>query len=124
MNVDLSQIENVLISEIDLSSIQAKIFLLVVINGKMNGSRISKELDITEDEAINNSKKLMDLGAFIDMPNNEFESMHPRFTAVNMYRKMCERKQIEFKKNLKIDNIGVVLEKPYDDARTKYNNKK
>jgi hypothetical protein len=90
----------------------------------MNGSRISKELDITEDEAINNSKKLMELGAFIDMPNNEFESMHPRFTAVNMYRKMCERKQIEFKKNLKIDNIGVVLEKPYDDARTKYNNKK
>ena len=123
MNVDLSQIENVLISEIDLSSIQARIFLLVVINGKMNGSRISKELDITEDEAINNSKKLMELGAFIDMPNNEFESMHPRFTAVNMYRKMCERKQIEFKKNLKIDNIGVVLEKPYDDARTKYNNK-
>ena len=90
----------------------------------MNGSRISKELDISEDEAINNSKKLMELGAFIDMPNNEFESMHPRFTAVNMYRKMCERKQIEFKKNLKIDNIGVVLEKPYDDARTKYNNKK
>ena len=124
MNVDLSQIENVLISEIDLSSIQARIFLLVVINGKMNGSRISKELDISEDEAINNSKKLMELGAFIDMPNNEFESMHPRFTAVNMYRKMCERKQIEFKKNLKIDNIGVVLEKPYDDARTKYNNKK
>ena len=124
MNVDLSQIENVLISEIDLSSIQARIFLLVVIIGKMNGSRISKELDISDDEAINNSKKLMDLGAFIDMPNNEFESMHPRFTAVNMYRKMCERKQIEFKKNLKIDNIGVVLEKPYDDARTKYNNKK
>ena len=124
MNVDLSQIENVLISEICLSPIQARIFLLVVINGKMNGSRISKELDITEDEAINNSKKLMELGAFIDMPNNEFESMHPRFTAVNMYRKMCERKQIEFKKNLKIDNIGVVLEKPYDDARAKYNNKK
>jgi len=124
MNVDLSQIENVLISEICLSPIQARIFLLVVINGKMNGSRISKELDITEDEAINNSKKLMELGAFIDMPNNEFEAMHPRFTAVNMYRKMCERKQIEFKKNLKIDNIGVVLEKPYDDARTKYNNKR
>ena len=124
MSGDFSQIEDLLVSEIRLSSIQARIFLLVVINGKMNGSRISKELDITEDEAINNSKKLMELGAFIDMPNNEFESMHPRFTAVNMYRKMCERKQIEFKKNLKIDNIGVVLEKPYDDARTKYNNKK
>ena len=50
--------------------------------------------------------------------------MHPRFTAVNMYRKMCEREKIEFKKNLTVDNIGVSLEKPYDDARTKYNKSK
>ena len=63
-------------------------------------------------------------GAFIDMPNDEFEAMHPRFTVVNMYRKMCEREKIVFKKNLTVDNIGVVLEKPYDDARTKYNNTK
>ena len=66
----------------------------------------------------------MDIGAFIDMPNDEFEAMHPRFTAVNMYRKMCEREKIEFKKNLVVDNNGVVLEKPYDDARTKYNKTK
>ena len=58
------------------------------------------------------------------MPNDEFEAMHPRFTAVNMYRKMCTREEIEFKKNLTVDNIGVVLEKPYDDARTKYNKPK
>ena len=90
----------------------------------MNTSKISSDLNISLDDAIQNSKKLVELGGFIDMPNDEFEAMHPRFTAVNMYRKMCERKQIEFKKNLKIDNIGVVLEKPYDDARTKYNNKK
>ena len=66
----------------------------------------------------------MDLGAFIDMPNDEFEAMHPRFTAVNMYRKMCKREKIEFKKNLTVDNIGISLEKPYDDARTKYNKSK
>ena len=41
-----------------------------------------------------------------------------------MYRKMCERERVEFKKNLTVDNIGVVLEKPYDDARTKYNKPK
>jgi hypothetical protein len=34
---------------------------------------------------------------------------------------MCEREQKEFKKNLNVDNIGVVLEVSYDDARTKYN---
>ena len=124
MNVDFSQIENLLVSEIKLSPIQARIFLLVVTHGRMNAENIAKQLEISADEALANSKKLMELGAFIDMPDNEFEAMHPRFTAVNMYRKMCEREQIEFKKNLKVDNIGVVLEKPYDDARTKYNNKK
>ena len=124
MNVDFSQIENLLVSEIKLSPVQARIFLLVVTHGRMNAENIAKQLEISTDEASDNSKKLMELGGFIDMPESEFEAMHPRFTAVNMYRKMCEREQIEFKKNLKVDNIGVVLEKPYDDARTKYNNKK
>ena len=124
MSGDFSQIENLLVSEIRLSSIQARIFLLVVTHGKMNAENIAKQLEISADEALINSKKLMELGAFIDMPDNEFEAMHPRFTAVNMYRKMCEREQIEFKKNLKVDNIGVILEKPYDDARTKYNKTK
>ena len=124
MSGDFSQIEGLLVSEIRLSSIQARIFLLIVVHGKMNVKNIAKKLEISTDDALANSKKLMELGAFIDMPDNEFEAMHPRFTAVNMYRKMCEREQIEFKKNLKVDNIGVVLEKPYDDARTKYNKTK
>ena len=124
MITNYSQIEKNLISEIKLTDIQAKIFLLVVTKGKMSAKQISEKLQISHDEALNDSKNLMGLGAFIDMPNNEFESMHPRFTAVNMYRKMCEREKIEFKKNITVDNIGVVLEKPYDDARTKYNNTK
>ncbi|MCH2618168.1 MAG: hypothetical protein MKZ78_03955 [Candidatus Nitrosopelagicus sp.] len=119
--MNLSQIIKTLVSEIKLTEIQAKIFLHVVINGKMNTSKISNDLKISLDDATQNSKKLVELGGFIDMPNNEFEAMHPRFTAVNMYRKMCEREQKEFKKNLTVDNIGVALEVSYDDARTKYN---
>ena len=122
--LDYSQIEKTLISEIKLTDIQAKIFLLVVTRGKMSAKHISENLKISLSDASDNSKNLMDLGAFIDMPNDEFEAMHPRFTAVNMYRKMCTREKIEFKKNLIVDNIGVILEKPYDDARTKYNKSK
>ena len=122
--VDYSQIEKILISEIKLTDIQAKIFLLVVSNGKMSSKQISENLKISSSDALDNSKNLMDLGAFIDMPNDEFEAMHPRFTAVNMYRKMCEREKIEFKRNLTVDNIGISLEKSYDDARTKYNKKR
>jgi len=117
--MELSQIINSLVSEIKLTEIQSKIFLHIVINGKMNASKLSSDLNITLNEAISNSRKLVDLGGFIDMPNDEFETMHPRFTAVNMYRRMCEREQITFKKNLKVDNIGVVLERSYDAARTK-----
>jgi len=122
--LNYSQIEKILISEIKLTVIQAKIFLLVVSKGKMSSKQISENLKISSGDALDNSKNLMDLGAFIDMSNDEFEAMHPRFTAVNMYRKMCEREKIEFKKNLTVDNIGISLEKPYDDARTKYNKSK
>ena len=122
--LDYSQIEKTLISEIKLTDIQAKIFLLIVTRGKMSAKQISENLKISSSDASDNSKNLMELGAFIDMPNDEFEAMHPRFTAVNMYRKMCKREKIEFKKNLTVDNIGISLEKPYDDARTKYNKSK
>ena len=32
---------------------------------------------------------------------------------------MCDGENIDFKKNLVIYNIGIALEEPYDDARTK-----
>jgi predicted transcriptional regulator len=124
MSIDYYKIEKNLISEIKLTILQSKIFLLVVTKGKMTAEQISKNLEISLTDASKTSNELIALGAFIDMPNDEFEAMHPRFTAVNMYRKMCEREKIEFKKNLTVDNIGVILEKPYDDARTKYNKPK
>ena len=124
MSIDYSQIEKNLISEIKLSVLQCKIFLFVVTNGKMSAEQISQNLEISLKDASETSNELIDLGAFIDTPNDKFEAMHPRFTAVNIYRKMCEREKIEFKKNLTVDNIGVSLEKPYDDARTKYNKPK
>lgn len=114
-----STIESDLISEIHLNSIQARVFLLVTCYGKMSSETISEKLKISVDKAKTVSKDLMDFGAFIDITSTEFEAMHPRFTAVNMYRKMCERENIEFKRNKIVDNIGVILEKSYDDARTK-----
>ncbi len=117
--MDFSQIEKDLISEIKLTSIQAKVFLLITTEGKMSPKKISENLDISENEALQTAKNLLEFGAFIDISKTEFEAMHPRFTAVNMYRKMCERENIEFKRNKIVDNIGVALEEPYDNARTK-----
>ena len=122
--MNYEKIKKDLISEIKLSENQAQVFLLVVMKGKMSVSRIAELSDMAVDEAKETSQKLVELGGFIDMPQTEYEAMHPRFTAVNMYRRMCERENIDFKKNLVVDNIGIALEEPYDDARTKYNKKR
>jgi len=119
--IDLSKIEEDLTSVIKLTNLQAKIFLLIVTEGKMTAKKISNTLRISIDDAYSNGKQLIELGSLIEISENEFEAMHPRFTAVNMYRKMCEREKVEFKRNVTVDNIGVLLERPYDDARTKYN---
>ena len=121
--MNYEKIKNDLISEVRLTKDQAEVFLLVTLNGKMSVSQISESLAISADDALEISQKLIELGGFIDMPETEFEAMHPRFTAVNMYRRMCERENIDLKKNLVVDNIGIALEEPYDDARTKYNKK-
>jgi len=94
MSVNIDTVEENIVSELRLTPIQTRVYVLVVKKGKMSAK---------------------------DIAQTEFESMHPRFAVVNMYRRMCERENIPFKKNLLVDNISIVLEKPYDDARTKYN---
>jgi predicted transcriptional regulator len=119
VSVNMDNVEEKLVSELRLSQIQAKVFVLVVKEGKKSAQDIAQSLGISDSKAYEATKNLVDLGGFIDITKVEFESMHPRFAVVNMYRRMCLRENIPFKKNLLVDNISIVLEKPYDDARTK-----
>jgi predicted transcriptional regulator len=119
MSVNLNNVEEKLGSELNLSPIQTRIFVLVVKNGKMSAETIAKKLEIPNSLALETAQSLVELGGFIDITTTEFESTHPRFAVVNMYRRMCQRESIQFKKNVLVDNISIVLEKPYDDARTK-----
>ena len=121
MSVNMDTVEENIVSELRLSPIQTKVYVLVVKKGKMSAQDIAQHLDISEEEAHQAATSLIQNGGFIDITKTEFESMHPRFAVVNMYRRMCERENIPFKKNLLVDNISIILEKPYDDARTKYN---
>lgn len=121
MSVNIDTVEENIVSELRLSPIQSKVYVLVVMKGKMSAKDIANALNISEDDAHKVATSLIQNGGFIDITKTEFESMHPRFAVVNMYRRMCERENILFKKNLLVDNISIVLEKPYDDARTKYN---
>lgn len=117
--MDLAGIKETLVSEVGLGAMQADVYLLVTCHGRMTAAKISSRLGVLEGEAGRSAKDLVGLGAFIDMPGGEFEAMHPRFTAVNMYRRSCERRGAKFARNRAVDAIGAALEGAYDDARTK-----
>ncbi len=121
MDVNLSNIEDAIISELKISPDEAKVFLAIIKGGKMDPAKISGVLSWNNDDqrALLTAKSLVNRGMAIEITKTEFESLHPRFAITNRYRRRCEEDGLPFKKNLKVDNIGIVLEKPYEDARTK-----
>jgi predicted transcriptional regulator len=120
MTVNSSNIEQVIISELKISEDEAKVYITIVKRGKMDSAMISSVLAWSDEQrALAAAKSLVNRGMVIEITKTEFESLHPRFAITNRYRRRCEEDRIPFKKNLKIDNIGLVLEKPYEDARTK-----
>jgi sugar-specific transcriptional regulator TrmB len=120
MTVNLSNIEQTIISELKISEDEAKVYIAIVKKGKMDPAKLSNALGWNDEQrALAAAKSLVNRGMVIEITKTEFESLHPRFAITNRYRRRCDEEQIPFKKNLKIDNIGIVLEKPYEDARTK-----
>jgi sugar-specific transcriptional regulator TrmB len=120
MTVNPSNIEQLIISELKVSEDEAKVYIAIVKKGKMDPAKISSALGWSEQQrALAAAISLVNRGMAIEITKTEFESLHPRFAITNRYRRLCEEEHILFKRNLKIDNIGIVLEKAYEDARTK-----
>jgi sugar-specific transcriptional regulator TrmB len=120
MTVNPSNMEQVIISELKISEEEAKVYIAIVKKGKMDASKISGAVGWSDEQrALSAAKSLVNRGMVIEITKTEFESLHPRFAITNRYRRRCEEEHIPFKRNVKIDNIGIILEKPYEDARTK-----
>jgi hypothetical protein len=120
MAVNLSNVEQAIVSELRINEDEAKAFLAIVKNGKMDPAKLSSVLGWNDEQrALAAAKSLVGRGMAIEITKAEFESLHPRFAITNRYRRRCEEDGMPFKKNLKVDNIGIILEKPYEDARTK-----
>jgi predicted transcriptional regulator with HTH domain len=119
MAVNLSNADQAIVSELKISDDEAKAFIAIVKKGKMDPAKLSGALGWGDEQrALTAAKSLVSLGMVIEITKTEFESLHPRFAITNRYRRRCEEDGIPFKKNLRVDNIGIVLEKPYEDART------
>lgn len=112
------EVLNALMGDVGLTRRQADVYLLVNVEGKMDADRMASRLGIDAADARRAADSLVALGGFIEYDQTRYEAMHPRFTAVNMYRRACERSGRAFGRNKAVDNIGVLLEQPYDDART------
>ena len=120
MTGNSSNMEQVIISELKMSEDEAKVYIAIVKKGKMDAAKISGALGWSDEQrALSAAKSLVNRGMVIEITKTEFESLHPRFAITNRYRRRCEEEHIPFKRNLKIDNIGIVLEKSYEYARTK-----
>lgn len=107
----------VLESELKISKEEAKLFILIIYNGRMDTRKIAQMLDWSVNKADEMAKLLISRGMIIDITKTEYESLHPRFAVANRYRRRCQEDNIPFTKNLKVDKIGCILERPYNDAR-------
>lgn len=119
MSVNIKNVEEFLISELKLTKEESKTFLFIVKNGRKHVTKIAEWLESSEKEARNVADSLVAKGMIIDFSRSEYESLHPRFAISNRYRRRCEEDNIPFGKNLLIDNIGIILERPFEHARTK-----
>jgi hypothetical protein len=116
--VSLSNVEAAIIEELKIGKDEAKAYIAIVKRGRMDAARIAKALSWDERRARDAAMLLVGRGMVIEITKTEYESLHPRFAVTNRYRRRCAEDGIPFKKNLRVDNIGIVLEKPYEDART------
>lgn len=120
--MDGDAIRRVLVEEIGLTGEQAAAFVAVTAGGRMTAPQIAEAAGIPDGGgekggAAAVAESLVAAGAFIDMPGGAYEAMHPRFTAVNMYRRACERSGRPFGRNNAVDMVGAALEDAYDAAR-------
>jgi sugar-specific transcriptional regulator TrmB len=119
LTINIDNIEEELVSELKISAEEAKVFHSIVENGRMDAKKISSLLGCSVQEVETIAESLISNGMIIDITATEYESLHPMFAITNRYKKRCQEDSIAFKKNLKIDAIGKLLERPYDHARTK-----
>jgi sugar-specific transcriptional regulator TrmB len=117
--VNLLNVERALIEELKISPEEAQVYVAIVKRGKMDGIKLASVTGLGEQVAQTAAKSLVSRGMVIEITATEFESLHPRFAVTNRYRRRCAEDNIPFKKNLRVDNIGIVLERPFEDARAK-----
>ncbi|MDX1372119.1 MAG: hypothetical protein R3321_06595 [Nitrososphaeraceae archaeon] len=104
---------------LELTDQEIAIFLLIIFEGKKTLKEISSNLSYPLDNTKTIILSLITKGILLEYSDNLYESFHPRFVVINRYKRLCYEKKIELKRNQIIDNLGLILERHYDNVRTK-----
>ena len=110
---------NIFKTELQLSDLEIKVFLLIISKGMMSLEQLSSNLDLDKSQCKKIIESLIIKNMIIEYSTNLFETFHPRFAIINRYKRLCIENKNALQKNLIIDNLAIALEKLFDDARTK-----
>lgn len=108
-------------SKINLSNIEAQIFLYMIKNDKTSLEKISNDLNLSLKEAGQLLEDLVEKGLILEL-SGMYQTFHPKFSIINAYRRHCMKMGIEFKKNVQVDSLASSIERMHESARTKYGN--
>jgi len=114
----LDKIKGELISKINLSDMEAQIFLYLITNGKTPLTKISISLNLSLEKTADLLNSLIEKGLLLEL-SGEYQTFHPKFSIINAYRLQCQKTGIAFKRNVQIDNLATSLERLHESARTK-----
>jgi predicted transcriptional regulator len=110
---------NIFTKDLQLSNVETQIFLLIISQGMLKIEQISIELNLDKSHCREIIESLINKNMIIEFSKNLFESFHPRFAIINRYKRLCLEKDIPWRKNTMIDNLAIILEQPFEAARTK-----
>ena len=116
--VGVHNAEDAMVSELKVPRDEARVYMLLLGKGKMPKDKIVSELKLEQKNVEKAIAGLVEKGACIEI-GSEYEALNPRFAITNMYRMMCYANNLEVKRNIVVDQLATLLEKPYEDARTK-----
>jgi len=107
----LDIIKDLLVEELQMSNIEVEIFLILIKDENGSVERLVFLTNNSKNEIVEVSKELEKKGMVIEISTGVYRALHPRFAVVNRYRKIGESNKTPFKKNLKIDNLAIMIEK-------------
>ena len=110
---------NIFTKDLQLSNVETQIFLLIITQGMLKIDQISIELNLDKSHCREIIESLINKNMIIEFSKNLFESFHPRFAIINRYKRLCLEKDVPWRKNAMIDNLAIILEQPFEAARTK-----